>query len=213
MATLLRRPPEFLWSESPYAPDQDQLEHAAQRWESFCQAHPAAFDGGVTHVANLHRSGCGGATLHLQPCPYRFHAVQGEGFDLGVRVLGVTALVMCRGRILMGQRGQDVAHYKGMWEFGPSGVVEPEKGVEQSLAAEIHEEVGLKMTGSPIAKAILFDQRLKTWELVYQVQVDDGIPCASGEYTAVRWVDIASALPQPLSPLAVQLAETIKVFR
>ncbi|MDG2055081.1 MAG: NUDIX domain-containing protein [Phycisphaerales bacterium] len=205
MVTVLRKPPELVWSKASYEPDSDYLDQAATRWASFCERHPSAFDGLITHVAAVHRSGCGGATLHVQPCPYRFHAVQGAGFDLGVRALGVTGLVARGGCLLMGQRSEHVAHYQGMWEFGPSGGVEPEKGVVQSLAEEITEEVGLKMRGLPVARALLRDQRLRTWELVYEVQVNEDSPGTSGEYTDVRWVDLASDLPHPLSPFAAQL--------
>lgn len=211
MAPSLRRPPEFIWSESSFEPDPDQQGQVAQRWASFCQVHPKAFDGGVTHVANFRRHGCGGASLYLQPCCYRFHAVQDEEFDLGVRLLGVTALVVQDGRVLMGQRSEHVAHYKGMWEFGPSGVVEPGQGVERTLASEMREEVGLEMTSPPVAKAIVFDPLLRTWELVYQVQVGDGKPSPSAEYSSLCWVDVTRELPQPLSPLASQLTAAIRV--
>ncbi len=209
MDTALRRPPELVWSEVSYEPDSDHLDQADERWAAFCQAHPSAFDGQITHVAAVHRSGCGGVTLHVQSCPYRFHAVQGAGFDLGVRSLGVTGLVTRGGRVLMGQRSQQVAHYKGLWEFGPSGVVEPQKGVVRSLAVEITEEVGLTMIAPPIARAIVRDHRLKTWELVYQVQVHKATPTTNGEYTLLKWVDLEAELPQPLSPLALELRSTL----
>ncbi|MGH8459081.1 MAG: NUDIX domain-containing protein, partial [Nevskiales bacterium] len=45
------------------------------------------------------------------------------------------------GRVLISQRKPDCA-YAGQWEF-PGGKCEPAEGVEQALARELHEELGL----------------------------------------------------------------------
>ncbi|MEE2718881.1 MAG: hypothetical protein VX727_03775, partial [Planctomycetota bacterium] len=89
----LRRPPVLSIVDEPFVPDGIDPVEVDERWQRMQQANPALFDGRVLHVLGVHRNGYGGVTIHLVECAYRYVAVQGAGFDCGVRSLGVKGLV------------------------------------------------------------------------------------------------------------------------
>lgn len=182
-----------------------RLDEVEQRWEALQVANPAYFDGRLCHVLGVHRNGHGGATLHVVDCAYRFHAVQDQSFDLGVRPLGVKGITMRGGRVLLGRRSPQVNAYRGLWEFAPGGVVEPGHDPAQTVRMELREEAGMELAAEPNAIALMFDAVLWSWELIYRLAVATGEPMPTlSEYTELDWFDL-DKLPAPLSPLAEQM--------
>jgi 8-oxo-dGTP pyrophosphatase MutT (NUDIX family) len=193
--------------EGPFVPQatRARLDEVDRRWEALRAANPAYFDGRLCHVLGVHRNGHGGASLHVVDCAYRFHAVQDQDFDLGVRPLGVKGLTMRKGHVLVGRRSPHVNAYRGLWEFAPGGVVEPGHDPAQTVRMELREEAGLELGAEPNAIALMFDAVLWSWELIYRLVPGAGEPVPRrSEYTELDWFD-PERLPVPLSPLAQQM--------
>lgn len=202
----LRRPPVLQALDQPFVPECDaaMLEEIDRRWEARRAANPALHDGRLTHVIGVHRNGHGGATLHTADCAYRYHAVQDDAFDLGVRPLGVKGIVERDKLFLLGRRAWWVAAYGGMWEFAPGGVVEPGREPADVISAELMEETGLACARStPVA--IVFDDVLRTWEIAFRLEArGDELDASSGEYDALQWFG-KGTFPAPLTPVAKQM--------
>jgi 8-oxo-dGTP pyrophosphatase MutT (NUDIX family) len=184
----------------------DVLEEVDRRWERMCDKNPSLHDGRLCHVLGVHRNGHGGASIHIMDCAYRFHAVQDETFDLGVRHLGVKAITTLDGRVLLGRRSDRVRAYPGLWEFAPGGVVEPGVEPAEVLRRELAEETGLKPAAEPTPIAIIFDPIVRAWEIIYCLGVtnDEPVP-RTDEYSDLRWC-VSEDLPEPLSPPSRQIA-------
>lgn len=216
-AIRLRRPPTLAVQEGVFVPVAPPGLHASalmnevdRRWDVLCASNPAYFDGRLTHVLGVHRNGHGGASLHVVDCAYRFFAVQavaGDEFDLGVRPLGVKGVIEREGRFLMGQRSPRVGQYAGLWEFAPSGSVDFGRPPPEVIVDELREETGLTPAGEPIAIAVLFDDVLKCWEIVYKLAIDrNALPRETDEYPQIRWLDRDSLPRDAMSPTAKQIA-------
>jgi 8-oxo-dGTP pyrophosphatase MutT (NUDIX family) len=188
----LRRPPVLTLQDGVFVPEVDRnvFDEVERRWRAICEASPAAFDGRVCHVLGIHRNGHGGATIHASDCAYRFHAVQDDGFDLGIRPLGVKGLVVSGEHVLVGRRSRNVAWYAGLREFAPGGVVEP--GVEPAVALEreLLEETGLSPASPPTAITIVYDAVTRTWEIIYQIQPSSRRLTPMPEYESIEWMRI-----------------------
>ena len=205
----LRRPPVLALDDTPFVPPGVDLAEVDRRWKTLCVANPAYFDGRLCHVVGVHRNGYGGATIHALDCAYRLHAVQDERFDLGVRPLGVKGIIVREGRVLLGRRASFVAHSPGHWEFAPGGSVEPGQDPVDVVRAELVEETGMRCVGTPVAVAIVEDDVLRCWEIVYRIDAtDDGAP-ATDEYDELRWCS-AGGWPEPLSPIATRMTRLVE---
>lgn len=209
----LRRPPTLSLQETLFVPKTSPSEDSGEmfaevdrRWGALCTANPSLHDGRICHVLGVHRNGHGGASIHIMDCAYRFHAVQDESFDLGVRHLGVKGITTDGGRVLMGRRSPQVRLYPGMWEFAPGGMVEPGTDPAETLRQELAEETGLSAVGEPTPIAIVYDPVVRCWEIIYRLCVTDPQPNpATDEYAELRWCKPAD-WPQPLSPPSGQIA-------
>jgi len=204
----LRRPAVLQMLDAPFVPEGDAalLDEIDARWEQRCAENPALHDGCLTHVIGVHRNGYGGAVLHIADCAYRYHAVQDDAFDLGVRPLGVKGFTMRDGRVLLGRRASWVNAYGGQWEFAPGGVVEPNRQPAEVVSNELREETGLATMGPPMPIAMLFDDVLRCWEMVFRIDAGKGaLDLSSDEYDDARWCG-ADDLPAELTPVARQMA-------
>jgi ADP-ribose pyrophosphatase YjhB (NUDIX family) len=158
----------------------------------------------------VHRNGYGGALIHAMDCAYRFYAVQDERFDLGVRPLGVKAIVRHGGQVLLGRRAQSVHAYAGKWEFVPGGMVEPDASLDVSIVRELDEEAGMKLTRPPVAAAVLYDRSVMTWDVVYMIEVPGHeFGKRSGEHDQLAWRPIKSVLEVPDLSRAAELMATV----
>ena len=191
------------------------LDEIDRRWNGLCAANSTYFDGRLCHVLGVHRNGHGGCVLHIIDCAYRFFAVQAaappqEGFDLGVRPLGVKGVIERDGQFLMGRRSKRVAMYADTWEFAPSGSVDFGRPPHEVIAHELREETGLACASEPTAIAVLFDPILRCWEIVYRLSIAaDAQPRVTAEYPQVEWF-ARDSLPADLSPVARQIAELLR---
>jgi len=206
----LRRPPVLSIIDEPFVPDGVDIDEIDARWEALQQSNPAFFDGRALHVLGVHRNGCGGATINLVECAYRFYAVQCEDFDCGVRPLGVKGITMHGDRVLMGRRADWVHQYPGLWEFAPGGGVEPGADPVDVLLSELAEETGCSCAGQPVAIALLLDEVTRCWELVYRLQVEDQTLCpGTDEYSDLRWCS-RDEVPGPLSSIAERMQSLLE---
>ncbi|MEM7228130.1 MAG: NUDIX hydrolase [Planctomycetota bacterium] len=201
----LRRPATLSFVDEPFVPDRALMDEIDDRWAHAIDVNPALFDGRLCHVIGVHRNGYSSAVLHVADCAYRFFAVQDDEFDLGVRPLGVKGLTTDGAQFLLGQRAAYVASYAHQWEFAPGGSVEPDRAPVDVIAAELYEETGLTLDAPPIALAVVYDNVLRCWELVYRMHVTraDAEP-PTDEYADRRWCSLDD-LPAPLTPIAQQL--------
>jgi 8-oxo-dGTP pyrophosphatase MutT (NUDIX family) len=210
----LRRPPTITMHDTPFVPvaregqgsHDEVMAEVDRRFDALCSDNPAVFDGRLCHVLGVHRNGHGGASIHVMDCAYRYAAVQDAQFDLGVCHLGVKGVVRHGDEVLMGLRASHVGAYGGMWEFAPSGMVEPGREPAAVVRSELIEETGLTMASEPTPIAVIFDPHARCWEVVYRLTVTDAsLGPRTDEYTQLEWCAM-HALPQPLSPPAEQIA-------
>lgn len=205
----LRRPVTLSIMDGPFVPrgNGGLLDEVERRWNALRRENPAYFDGRLLHVLGVHRNGYGGAVLHVVDCAYRFHVVQDHEFDLGVRSLGVKGIAIHNGRVLLGKRSDRVAAYRGLWEFAPGGAVEPNRDPAFVVKRELTEETSLTSIGEPIALAVMFDPVVRSWEIVYRLELrDDHSERCSDEYDELRWCshDQLSS-ERELAPIARQM--------
>lgn len=190
-----------------------RMDEIDRRWNALCEANPAYFDGRLYHVLGVSRNGHGGATIHVMDCAYRFQAVQQEGFDLGVRGLGVKGITMRDEKVLMGKRSQRVAAYRGQWEFAPGGVIDIGEQPPEVVKRELLEETGYKCEGEPSAIAVIEDAVARCWEIVFRMQVSaEPVSTPSREYDEIRWC-LVDQLPDELSAIARQMVELLRCAR
>lgn len=186
-------------------------------WRALEESNPRYHDGDCLHVLGVVRNGHAGATIHLAPTSYRFHAVRRLGMDTGVRPLGVKGLCVVPGPadgspgLLAGLRSDSSGSYPGCWEYLPGGGVEPDAegrvDVVASIRREVEEEIGaVGIEVDPVALAILEDRRVGTWEIVHRVTIATPPSSPPGwEHTAFACVT-PETLPEPASPAATLMA-------
>lgn len=181
-------------------------------WEKISAANPRAFDGPIlAFVSADHANNIVRARLDS----YRRLAVQ-PAIDTGITLLGVTGVLEARDRsgtrhVLLGLRSHATRVFGGMWEFGPSGGLEPPANQQsamdagdlwRSLIGEIREEIGLRVDLEQTPPAgLLLDPAGQSVELVFRVSLLETVEELTAmidapdrsqrwEYDAVRWVAI-----------------------
>jgi len=169
-------------------------------WSVLKCKNPAYFDGDVLHVLSVNRTGCGGATLQVAPSSYRFHAIG----NLGIQPLGAKGICNKGNRFLCGLRGEQMGMYPNMWEFAPSGMIEPTQTPQEVIEKELSEETGLTLSTKPVAIALFFDAQAGTWEIVFRLQAEGDLQIDGTEYVQLDWFEREN-LPRDMSPPAIQM--------
>jgi 8-oxo-dGTP diphosphatase len=131
-----------------------------------------------------------------------------------VPLLGVGAIVVHAGRVLLVQRGHEPL--KGQWSL-PGGLLEVGESLEAGVRREVEEETGLLV--QPVELIELLDRIHRDGERIryhyviadYLCRVTGGELRAASDAAAVRWVERAewnshSALR--LDPITVRVIET-----
>jgi 8-oxo-dGTP pyrophosphatase MutT (NUDIX family) len=215
----LRRPPVFNVVPDRWIPQSIDLESVDDAWAVLSERNPRYHDGDVLHVLGVVRNGHGGAIVHLAPSSYRFHAVRAMGIDTGIRTLGLKGLcVVNRGGeagLIAGRRSDASGSYPGMWEYLPGGGVPPESdgSVRPDLVfkRELEEECGVPSSGEAIPIAMLRDDVVGTWEVVYRCTLASSPTTSPGwEHDELALVTPAT-LPEPSSDAARAMAELAEV--
>jgi len=207
----LRRPPVLVAVEGRFVPRSAALDEVDAGWQALCAENPRYFDGSLLHVLGTSRNGHGGVQIHVQECSYRFYAVQKPhagraALDCGVRPLGVKGIAVRGDKVLVGRRSAKVAFYPGLWEFVPGGGLEPGAKPAEQVVRELEEEARLRPDGGATAVALLYDPHAFTWEIVHALRLAAGaMPEIGWEYDEFAFV-APEALPEPLAPVAVQMA-------
>jgi 8-oxo-dGTP pyrophosphatase MutT (NUDIX family) len=213
----LRRPPLLSVVDGRFVPEPltgTTLDAVNTAWEALKMRVPRAHDGAMLHVLGTSRNGHGGVTIHCIQTSYRFHAVGRDGIDTGVRPIGVKAVCFTPdGKILMARRGAETLNYPGMWEFSPAGTLEPGVSPADMILRELHEETGWTASAPPVARALIFDPVVRSWEVIYVIDVlPPVIPIETWECTELRTVE-PGAWPAPLTPVALQMLPVVEAER
>lgn len=197
-------------STRQWMPDPHLIADAETEWKRRAEANPELFDGWLTHVVGVHRNGHGGAVIQAFKCSYRWHAVQAGGLDVGCRPLGVKGVARCGDRVLFGKRAAWTAHAGGLWELAPSGGVEPGHSPEDTIVAELAEEVGGTLASPPRAACIMFDPVALSWEVVLTLGLaSEAIDPMTSEYESLVWAHPTS----PPGELTGMAARVLAYFR
>ena len=127
-----------VWTGGPKSPEVATSRDGAttalveRAWAEMCTANPRLHDGPIFTVTDASAP----ESLVVALGSYRDLAVQGYRLadgsimpDLGVRMLGIKAIITARGtdgqdHALILRRGPQVRMYPGMWEIGPAGAVD-----------------------------------------------------------------------------------------
>ncbi len=118
-------------------------------------------------------------------------------------VVGVGAIVLRGGKILLEQRGNEPA--LGQWTI-PGGVVELGESLENAVRRETKEETGLEVQFEEfidIVDQVHFDRACKIeyhYVIVDFVVEAKGEPKAASDAKALRWVDLSEVEAYDLTP-------------
>ena len=211
----LRRPPVLNVVPDRWVPEGVDLEEVDALWRTLVESNPRYHDGDCVHVLGVVRNGHAGATIHLAPTSYRFHAVRRLGMDTGVRPLGVKGLCVVPGedgpRLLAGRRSEASGSYPGCWEYLPGGGVEPGPDgsidPQATIRRELREEIGIEPAGlDPVPLAILEDRTVGTWEIVHRAVLDIRPTTPPGWEHEAFAIVTPESLPTPASAAAIAMA-------
>jgi 8-oxo-dGTP pyrophosphatase MutT (NUDIX family) len=207
----LRRPPQIVTVEGRFVPQLVSLNAVDEAWAQVRGELPYAHDGPMLHVAGTSRNGHGGVVIHCVESSYRFHAVRRKGVETGLRPLGVKGICTAPdGRVLMSQRSAATLNYPGEWEFSPGGTLEPGVAPEHMLLRELQEETGWRPRSQPVARALIYDPTVRSWEIVLTLAVEaPKVPVENWECSELRLVEL-DAWPEPLSAVATQLLPLVR---
>lgn len=165
----------------PGSPASEEAIEAA--WRTLCAENPRLHDGPLLAFV-----GFDGIASEVQACrsTYRLLAVTPLA-ETGVVGLGVTAVVVRDGRVLLGKRAAQTRMYGGLWEIGPSGGVGEVEDLREALREEVREEAGVEVV-SAAAIAVVHDPVARTVDVACLVTVDGEVGTGSWEYDAVGWL-------------------------
>lgn len=121
--------------------------------------------------------------------------------------VAAAALVDRAGRILLAQRADD-AHQGGLWEF-PGGKLEPGDGIDDGLARELHEELGIvPLRHRPLIRVTHDYGDRRVLLAVHLVSEWHGDPHGR-EGQPLRWVEPARLATYPMPPADVPIVAAL----
>lgn len=198
-------------------PELEGEERAA--WDRMREANPRFYDGPILAYQRFDRET---NTVHTALNRYARLAIRaGEGIETGVTTLSVTGILVARDAFgiehaLLARRGMTTRIYGGLWEFAPSGGIDPPPTTEQlesgarldgtdawrQLLLELEEELDLPVAPDPgTIVGINTDNFAHSTDLIFRVDLvrplEDLIAAqarSSGEnweYSETRWIALA----------------------
>jgi len=175
-------------------------------WDQMREKNPRYFNGPIL-AFQRYEPDTGVITAQVEQ--YKLHAVYNSDhskahIDLGVRLFAVTACIQRSDpdhlRFLIGRRSSNSHCYGGLWEFGPSGGVQPPKNHDSmsplelvmSLMKEVREETGINLDPNYITpRSIVFDGNVNSEDVHFDVILTDDQPIRTNwEYDDTRWVTL-----------------------
>ena len=210
-------------------------EAVGRAWDAIRNVNTRAFNGPILAFIAAHAEL---GRVRAARAQYKHLAVQPD-VETGIVQLGVTGILEARDadgtpHALLGLRSHATRIFGGMWEFGPSGGVDPPPvgqsimdadDVWRVLIDEIREEVGLPVDPDPSPPvALLTDPVGRAVELIVRVRlrrpveelqamIESENRTSRWEYDAVRWVSFdelnAFVRREPSIPTAVAIAGQI----
>ena len=165
------------------------------RWAELCAQNPKLFDGPISTVTSFDPASM---RIGWSQGSYKMLAVQSQ-VDTRTWQLSVTALLVAgqTRSVLIGKRSEHVHTYPGLWEFGPSGGVDPPAGeIERAyVLSEVHremrEEIGLEHSMADARIVGVFrDSHVRSYDVLVRVPVEQEVVLASDdwEYDDMRWL-------------------------
>lgn len=122
--------------------------------------------------------------------------------------LVAAAVIISKGRVLLARRKPGESH-QGFWEF-PGGAVEPGETLEECLARELREELGLPATvGDVIAENEDHSGGGSLKLVALRAHIEEG-EFALAAHDKVEWVRPRELNRYRLAPADVPIAETLK---
>jgi 8-oxo-dGTP diphosphatase len=118
-------------------------------------------------------------------------------------VVGVGAIILREGKILLEQRGNEPA--RGQWTV-PGGVVEVGEILEDSVIREVKEETGLKAQNPRLIDVVDQVHRDKEGKIEYHYVIIDyavkatGEPKAASDAYELKWVPLGEVEAYDLTP-------------
>jgi len=114
---------------------------------------------------------------------------------------GAGALLVCNGKILVGERGKDDPPFRGCWCMPGGGKEKNETYLEAALR-ELYEEAGVRFTTAEDAKPYgswTLKLPLFRWTCFF-FKVDQEYPLKLKEFSKLGWYDISYLKNKKLRP-------------
>jgi len=204
-------------------PPPDADDRVERRWAELLRENPRHFDGPILSVDSF-ESG----VVHARIDRYKRLAVQPE-VPTGVTLLAATGVITAQeaGRefALMIHRHAQTRHYGGMWEFGPSGGIDPTGATRLAIAdivallqRELAEEAGLTdPLLEPRVACVYLDEASTSFDVVVRARLDRPVTelvASAGaldwDASDARWVDVADLAAfiesEPMIPPTIPVA-------
>jgi mutator protein MutT len=118
-------------------------------------------------------------------------------------------LIFRSGKLLITQRRAD-AHLGGLWEF-PGGKREPNETIEQCLARELKEELGIRIVVGELFEQVTHAYPEKTVALQFFLcRIEQGEPQPLG-CAAVKWIHLTELAQHEFPAADARLLEKIRL--
>ncbi len=191
--------------------DTDLADAVERRWQQMLADNPCHHNGAILAIESFDPAT---NTICARRDEYKRLAVQPQA-PTRVRILSVTGMIIAgdasgRACVLLGQRSHKTRIYGGLWEFAPSGGIDPPTDdrdaltlddARAQLAGELCEELGLTLdvTGARTialsvdapGNSVDIILRVDTGATIESIGLDEA--AANWEYTGARWVALDDA--------------------
>lgn len=152
---------------------EDEIERA---WMDLCARNPRLFAGPICAVTRFDPAQW---SLRWRTSTYK-HLVVQASVRTGTWQLSVTALLMLGSeRVVLGKRSGHVHTYPGMWEFGPSGGVDPpasgrldDAALIEEARREIREELSIDVPGRAEILGVFRDSGAHSYDVLVRFTLD-----------------------------------------